>query len=130
MSADKTFSFDKTGAVESVDNLRLEEVIQRGGAKRYAEEKGREARWAEKGKVENQHPASKRNESRRKSQNRLHSKAASSAKETKTKALELVEVAGSVQEHSLRMISDRLASETKNAENDLAKVRSFSRKWR
>lgn len=130
MSADKTFSFDKTGAVDSVDNLRMEEVIQRGGAKRYAEEKGREARRAEKDKAEKHHPTSRRNESKRKSQNRLHSKAASSAKETKTKALEIMEVVGSVQEHSLRMISDRLTSETEYAENDLAKVRALNRKYR
>lgn len=129
MSADKAFSFDKNGAVDSVDSLRMEEVIQLGGAKRYAEEKGREARRTEKDKAE-LNVTSKRNESKRKSQNRLHSKAASSAKETTIKALEMVEVGSSVQEHSLQMISDQLTSDMRNAESDLAKVRSFGRKYR
>lgn len=128
MTSKEKFTFHQDGTVQSVNDTEMKKVIQSGGAGKYAQSKGKEARKKAKEKLEMDYlgssSSSQGTSSSRRMKNRMYKTTSTAAKRSEVEALQQVDVAGTVQEYSLQVFSDRLDAQCTNADRTLSEIRN------
>lgn len=120
MSSDKQFSFDKDGSVHSVNKVRIDEVMKNGGASKYAETRAKQLL-----KMEREDNITAKTTAAEKNQRTTRTQRRTALRRSEEEAMEGMDLAASVQEHSLRVVSDYLEEKINDIETELSKIRTY-----